>query len=130
MKKFAVFLSLSFLPLTFCCTSSSKTSDPSQPTFPIEVLIHVSGADSLFYAGEYGNLSDTTQVSGMVPPGIGNYDIYHSSVENENDRVFACIHKQQREGGLKVDIYVDDHLKAWDQTTEAYDTVYVTWQPE
>jgi hypothetical protein len=44
--------------------------------------------------------------------------------------VFARFQKEQDEGGLKVDIYVDDHLKDWQQTSESFGFVYVTWQPE
>ena len=130
MKKLAPLLLLATLCLILCCTSSSNTSDPSQPTFPIEVAIHVSGTDSLLYSGSYGNSTDTTRVNGMIPPGVTNYDVYTTTVENDSDMVFASFRKEQAEGGLKVDIYVDDHLKDWQQTSEQFGSVYVTWQPE
>lgn len=129
MKKAIPFLLLITFSLVFCCTSSDST-DPSQPSFPIEVSIRVNGSDSLLYSGEYGNTTDTTSASGMVPPGPTNHVEYMTSVENDSDMVFARFQKEQEAGGLKVDIYVDDHLKDWQQTSESFGSVYLTWQPE
>jgi hypothetical protein len=124
------FLLLLFVLFLLSCTSSSNTTDPSEPTYPMEVSIHVGGTDSLLYSGDYGNTADTTNVNGMVPPGVTHYDEYITSVENDSDMVFARFQKEQAAGGLKVDIYVDDHLKDWQQTSEEFGSVYVTWQPE
>ncbi len=131
MQNSGVFFSLTLLCFLLCCTSSSNTTDPSQPTFPIDVSIRVNGQDSTFYTGTYGNTSDTIQVNpNMVPSGSGNYDVYSASVEHEDDRAFARFYCDPPVGWLKVDLLVDGHLKTWDQTTDPSDTVYVSWQPE
>ena len=123
MKKLA-FL---FIPLLLSCTSKGNVSEPDE-TYPIEVSIRVyGGVDSLLFSGEYGNNSDTTEVSGTVPEGNENYVEYISSIEDTANTVFAKIRKEQELGQLKVSIYVDDHLKDWDVTSESYDSVYVSW---
>ncbi len=123
MKKLAFI----FIPLLLSCISKGNVSEPDE-TYPIEVNIRVyGGANSLLFSGEYGNNSDTTEVSGTVPEGNENYIQYISLIEDTADTVFAKIRKEQEIGQLKVSIYVDDHLKDWEATSESYDSVYVSW---
>jgi hypothetical protein len=129
MKQYTLFLLLLIACLTICCTSSSGT-DPSQPTFPIDVSIHINGTDTLLYSGSYGNATDTSYAQGTIPMGSSDYAEYSATVENDSDMVFARFQKQQEYGELKVSIYVDFDQKAEQHTSQSYGTVYVTWQPE
>jgi hypothetical protein len=130
MKQYTLFLFLLIVCLTLCCTSSSNSTDPSQPTFPIQVSIHINGSDTLLYSGSYGNSTDTSYAQGTIPIGSSNYAEYSATVENDSDMVFAGFQKQQEYGELKVSIYVDFDQKAERHTSQSYGSVYVTWQPE
>jgi hypothetical protein len=123
--KYFVLLTIPFL---LSCASQGNLNEP-ESTYPITVDIRVNGTDSVAFSGEYGNNSDTTEVSGFVPQGIDNYKEYKISIEDSLDEVFALFYKQQSSGQLKVSFYVDDHLESWDATSESFDTVYVTWKP-
>lgn len=122
-------LAFIFIPLLLSCVSKGNVSEPDE-TYPIEVSIRVyGGVDSLLFSGEYGNNSDTTEVSGTVPEGNENYIEYISSIEDTADAVFAKIRKEQELGQLKVSIYVNDYLEEWGATSNSYDSVYVSWKP-
>lgn len=124
MKK----LILLFIPLLLSCVSQGNVSKPDE-TFPIEVNIRIYGTNNLLFSGEYGNNSDTTEVNGTVPPGSENYVEYTSSIEDTADIIFANFKKEQEQGGLKVSIYLDGWLKKWEETSESYGTVSLTWKP-
>jgi|GEM_PF-3133713 len=118
-----------FIPLLLSCVSQGNMTQPDE-TYPIEVDIRIYGSDSLLFSGECGNNSDTTKVDSiMVPVGSNNYIGYKSSIEDTSDIVFANFRKEEVEGGLRVSIYVDEHLKKWDATSESYGTIYITWKP-
>lgn len=123
--KYLMFL---IVPFFLSCASQGNLNEP-EPTYPITVDIRVNGTDSVAFAGEYGNNSDTTEVSGYVPEGIDIYKEYKISIEDSLDEVFAFLYKEQSSGQLKVSFYVDDHLETWGATSESFDTVYVTWKP-
>ena len=124
MKKLIFLLPAFFLS----CVLQGDVSKPVN-NYPIVVNIRVYGSDSLPFSGKYGNNYDTTQVNGIVPPGNENYVEYTCSIEDSTDMVFADLKKEQDEGGLKVCIYVEEHLKTWNATYESFGSVYVSWKP-
>ena len=122
---------LIILPIILFVSCASE-GDPTTPgiTYPISVEIRIYGTDDLQYVGSFGNMTDTTSVSGSVPPGNQNYNQYNTSVDNDSDFTWANFTKQQDAGGLKVSIYVEEHLEASQETYDPFGSVYVTWSPE
>jgi len=123
--KYLIILSVSII---LSCASQGDLSQP-ETTYPVQVNIRIYGDDSLHFSGEYGNNSDTSTVTGIVPVGAENYVSYFATVVDSSDSVFAKFHKEQSSGQLKVSLYVEDHLKAWQATSNSFDSVYVSWKP-
>ncbi len=77
------------------CTK--ETTEPDQ-TYPIDVLIRISGTDSLIFSGQYGNSSTSIDVDGVIPTpvfiGDPDYVEYSTSIENSQDEVFASFRKE------------------------------------
>jgi hypothetical protein len=127
MKK----LFLIIIPILYfiSCASEGTPSNPGT-SYPISVEIRIYGSDNLQYTGSFGNTNDTTSVNGAVPPGNQNYNLYNETVENDSDFVWASFTKQQEVGGLRVSIYVEEHLEASQETYDPFSSVYVTWTPD
>jgi len=123
--KYLIILSVSII---LCCSSQGGLSEPDE-TYPVQVNVRIYGDDSLNFSGEYGNNTDTSIVTGIVPVGAANYVSYNSTIIGASDSAFAKFRKEQSEGQLKVTIYVEDHLKTWKATSNSFDSVYVSWKP-
>lgn len=132
MRKLIIFF---ILPILFMCTK--ETTEPDQ-TYPIDVLIRISGTDSLIFSGQYGNSSTLIDVDGVIPTpviiGDPDYVEYSTSIENAQDEVFASFRKEQAEGTLTVRIGTP--ISNWGfetkreaSTTASYGSVYISWKP-
>jgi hypothetical protein len=133
MKHFIKIAGLFIFLISLCCT---KATEPI-PIYPFDVDVRISGTDSLYFQGIYGNASTSIEVEDTIPTPVSigdpDYVQYISSIDNAQDEVFAHFRKLQASGTLTVQIGLplnqDFELKEEASTTASYGSVSISWKP-
>ncbi len=118
--------------LVSCGGPEEKEGDVSVPPSPEEageVVIRVSGAEGIEYAGTYGTIEGTLQT---VEDGVGSEptDYVVEVAEGVSDGVTAGFQKvQPGEGELQVEILADDQVVVESRTLAEFGAVNADWFP-